>query len=507
MVKSGAIPRPRDLDPELPGRSSEIILKALAFHRDDRFQTGRDLQHELGRFQLEWAQKTGEPDRLRRARPVPAPTSLQPAERPGRQRHRRAAPAAISARTDPAGGGRAPAPSRERPAAARPRDVDAASIAGAGRPPSRRREVARAPSASTSSARGPSRGMAGARAEARAPRRHAPRQRVLRASRATSRSSTRRLRPPRIDEAGPAPASVGLPIASEDDALARIRLALALVDALDGIGCDVEPELRLAVGLQRGVALVRAQPARARSGFELSEATTAMAPPAGQRGRRAATSSSAARCPARRAATGTSRRSPTIDLPVGAAAEERGRRRDRPRRAARARVYRLRGPKERAQRLRERGATSATAARPRARAQGAARRVPRRAGHARRKRQVVIVGDAGVGKRALVGAFLDGIQPGEAMRRPRRRARRHRDDAARLIADLGRDVLGLAEGAEPHEVERRLRRPRALFYFDPADEPEVRAAVRAAAPLLGAPARGRRRTWTPTSGASGSSRS
>src|SRR6476646_6870727 len=59
MVKSGSIPRPRDSAPELPDSLERIILKALAFHRADRFQTARDLQPELGRFQLEWGQKAG----------------------------------------------------------------------------------------------------------------------------------------------------------------------------------------------------------------------------------------------------------------------------------------------------------------------------------------------------------------------------------------------------------------------------------------------------------------
>src|SRR3954468_20598517 len=59
MVKSGAIPRPKDFAPELPDSLERTMLKALAFHRADRFQTARDLQHDLGRFQLEWAQKTG----------------------------------------------------------------------------------------------------------------------------------------------------------------------------------------------------------------------------------------------------------------------------------------------------------------------------------------------------------------------------------------------------------------------------------------------------------------
>src|SRR2546421_9335009 len=59
MVKSAAIPRPKDHAPELPDSLERLVLKALAFHRDDRFQTARDLQHELGKYQLEWAQKAG----------------------------------------------------------------------------------------------------------------------------------------------------------------------------------------------------------------------------------------------------------------------------------------------------------------------------------------------------------------------------------------------------------------------------------------------------------------
>src|SRR4029077_1505781 len=59
MVQSGAIPRPRDFAPALPESLQRTILKALAVYRTDRYQTARDLQHELGRFQLEWAQKSG----------------------------------------------------------------------------------------------------------------------------------------------------------------------------------------------------------------------------------------------------------------------------------------------------------------------------------------------------------------------------------------------------------------------------------------------------------------
>src|SRR5205823_6030074 len=69
---------------------------------------------------------------------------------------------------------------------------------------------------------------------------------------------------------------VGLPIASEDDAGRAIKLALALVDTLDGIGSDVEPELRLALAVQRGVALVK-KSAGKELAFEIEDSTAAFA--------------------------------------------------------------------------------------------------------------------------------------------------------------------------------------------------------------------------------------
>src|SRR5688572_24676879 len=55
LVKAGGIPRPRDFAPELPESLERTIVKALAYNKADRFQTARDLQNELGRFQLEHA--------------------------------------------------------------------------------------------------------------------------------------------------------------------------------------------------------------------------------------------------------------------------------------------------------------------------------------------------------------------------------------------------------------------------------------------------------------------
>src|SRR5215471_9075773 len=60
LVKAGAIPPVREAARDLPESLERIIGKALAFHRDDRYQTARDLQNDLGRFQLDWAQTKGE---------------------------------------------------------------------------------------------------------------------------------------------------------------------------------------------------------------------------------------------------------------------------------------------------------------------------------------------------------------------------------------------------------------------------------------------------------------
>jgi class 3 adenylate cyclase len=70
---------------------------------------------------------------------------------------------------------------------------------------------------------------------------------------------------------------IGLPIAGEDDAGRAIKLALALVDTLDGIGSDVEPELRLALAVQRGVALVKKAGEKKELSFDIEESTAAFA--------------------------------------------------------------------------------------------------------------------------------------------------------------------------------------------------------------------------------------
>jgi predicted ATPase len=291
---------------------------------------------------------------------------------------------------------------------------------------------------------------------------------------------------------------VGLPVAGEDDANRAIRLALALVDALDGIGSDVEPELRLALAVQRGIALVRKAPDRDKGEpiFEIEDSTAAFAHKLARQARGAEILVGGRVFRAARSEW-TFEALQAIDLPeelpggTGASKGSLSADEDTDPGVKRARVFRLRGPKERAARLRERHDHG--------RLHGrdlelkALKDAWRDVLVTRRKRQIVIVGDAGVGKRTLVRTFLESIGPSEAVViRTTGRVGTAMTPYG-IIADLARDVLGLAEDAEPHEVERRLLRALPLIYpgnpgADGGDESsrEARTALQIFGMLLGA---------------------
>ena len=539
MVKSGAIPRPRDFAPELPESLEKIILKALAFHRADRFQTARDLQHELGRFSLEWGQKAGSlvdnnnlavtlaqlmPQEQRSVAPRPAfegDPGREPAES-STSDDDVSEPAVIAS-----GPVAMPAPVESAP-------VTAESLA---RPP----RAPTAPLAPHVDARptrdrerkhvyvlqGILRGMAALERKLGA---HGAARLVndfYKVARDVAFKHDALLDVPRLPQDGkdipipeitaftPAPSTagtgettlrvvVGLPIGGEDDAGRAIKLALALVDALDGIGSDVEPELRLALAVQRGVALVK-RPSKSTNRnpnehiFEIEEGTAAFAHKLARQARGAEILVGGR---VFRSARGdwNFEALPAIDLPDdspgGTAASKSQVDEDTDPGVKRARVYRLRGPKERAQRLRER--------RDGGRLHGrdlelkALRDAWRDVLVTKRKRQIVIVGDAGVGKRTLVRQFLEGLTREEAVIiRTTGRVGTAMTPYG-VIADLARDVLGLAEDAEPHEVERRLLRAIPLIYPDalafagaaasPGDESsrEARMALQIFGMLLGA---------------------
>jgi eukaryotic-like serine/threonine-protein kinase len=500
MVKSGAIPRPRDFAPELPDSLERTILKALAFHRGDRYQTARDLQNELGRFQLEWAQKSGTltdsgtlaqllaqlvpRERVASPRPIfedgdaPAeasePVVLDP-------------PSPVSVAVEASGGSRAGSQALRQQA--RPPTPQSAS-------PDRKDQRERK---HVYVLQGILRGMAalekklGAAGAARLVGEFTKVARDV-AFKHDAILDVPRLAASETDGGGPLTTTnpgetgirvvVGLPVASEDDPSRAIRLALALVDALDGIGSDVEPELRLALAVQRGVALVRRGNVKS---FEIEDATASFAHMLARQARGAEILVGGR---VFRAARGewNFEALPAIDLPDEGSTTSQASDDTDPG-VKRARVYRLRGPKERSQRLRERK-LDATRLHGRELELKALRDAWRDVLVSKRKRQLVIVGDAGVGKRTLVRAFLAQIQPGEAVIiRTSGRVGTAMTPYG-VIADLARDVLGLAEDAEPHEVERRLQRALPLIFPElrPGEElpREARTALQIFGMLLGA---------------------
>jgi len=566
MVRSGGIPRPRELAPELPESLDRIILRALAFHRGDRFQTARDLQHELGKFQLEWGQKAGAlidsgslsqvlAQLVTEDRSAPPPPPAVSADQP-----RSAAVANTAAAVSTSRAARetleadAAAPVVTAHEASEPGDLGEPSAphgappttqngepspAEASRPVAVAQALAAAGRAEHPRASSP-RSLADPRREQRERKHVYVLEGVLRGMAALERrlgttASARlvnefykvardvafkhdalldvpRLPPDGKDipvgalgNATPAPGRtpttgghdttlrvvVGLPVASEDDAGRSIKLALALVDALDGIGSDVEPELRLALAVQRGMALVKrtGRSGRLTAGepaFEIEDATAAFAHKLARQARGAEVLVGGRVFRAARAEWNFEAL-PAIDLPDEAPAGTSGRTlldEETDPGVKRARVYRLRGPRERSQRLRDR--------RDSGRLYGrdlelkALRDAWRDVLVTRRKRQIVIVGDAGVGKRRLVRTFLDGISPTEAIVvRTCARVGTAMTPYG-VIADLARDVLGLAEDAEPHEVERRLLRALPMIFPGEEASREARTALQVLGLLLGA---------------------
>ncbi len=467
-VKSGVVPLPREVNKDIPAALEQIILQAVAFHREDRFQTGRDLQNALGRFQYELASgpdgivDSGDlakfvaqtvPERQRRATVRP-PTAPVPPE--------------VLAAARAAFPGIPPAP----PAAPAPPDTAdrvAAAIASIHKKePLRERKHVFVLQGKVCGLKSLERRVGIERAA-----------RVV-AEFLSMAQDIAFKHDAHVDsvEHGRFTLAVGLPVASEDDAARTFRLAMALVEALDGIGHDVEPELRLAVGIQRGIALVTRKEGGAFD-YELGAQTTGIA-------RAIAAEAQGADILCGGAVYRVARRDwnfeelATIDIPdVDAQPDDQeGRERKR------ATVYRLRGPKERAQRLRERSRVPSVLGRDLE--LKALRDAYRDVRVNDTMRAVAVFGEAGMGKRSVVGALLSSIPEGEAVivRTAGRASATYTPFG--IIADLARDLLGLAEGADARETLRRLETAAKEIYPDSGDPSDVPGVVEAIGALLGA---------------------
>ena len=98
---------------------------------------------------------------------------------------------------------------------------------------------------------------------------------------------------------------------------------------------------------------------------------------------------------------------------------------------------------------------------------------------------IVITGEPGIGKRSLVNTLLDGIPKGEAsvMRATARAGTRHTPFG--IVADFGRDAMGLAESAEPKEIRKRIEMLSQVLWPGRVDEAEIRGFIDAACLLFG----------------------
>ena len=444
-IRNGQVPRPRQLDPAIPAGFEDIILRALARRPEDRYQTARDLHRALGKFFFELSAKEGQifesgAMAAFMARIVPREPLLSGDD---------AEPAVPDAEPEPAEAeSRRPRQSTD-PALlsrARPIVVIEGELAGVSE---LRRSVG----------------------ESRA------REVLLDFLRVTEHVAYKHdAHAERIDERGFAYV-VGLGGDTEEDPLRAIRLSLALIEALDGISRELQPPLKVAIGVQRGSALVSAT---ARLEYQLVGHTPQVA---ARLAREAMPGEVLVGGGVYRAARDEYRfeELEPIDLPDDGEGDADG-----ARGPGQARVYRLLGVRPRADRMAEAATARPIVGRDRELAAlgGAFRAVVAEA----RSRNVVLLGDAGVGKRSIVDAFRRTLPENtHVLRASARPALRETPFA--LVADIARDALQIGEDAEPREVKRRIEQVFGTL-FTAEEAREGRQAAEALGLLLGVKVRG-----------------
>ena len=455
-VQNAEFPKAIDVDPSLPRSLCEIIDKALAEAPEHRWQTARDLQSALGRFGYDQARDgTVFVDSAVLAqflaRSIPAPSE--------RRRQRRPPSAEPQSTTD--------LPQATTPPASP--TLTQATVTS-----SKTAQPTRSENKYVFVIRGHVCGLAEL-----AKRVGPERSRAIVNSYIDMARDIAFKHHAHVSEANDASVSivVGMPISAEDDAYRAIALALALVDALDGIGHDVEPTLRLAVGIQRGSA--RIDWGDRDFTYELGHQAAADA-------QLLASSAQGAEILVGARVFQMAKDEWTFDELTNTATSSGDRARDTEKSSTTSqhtRVYRLKAAKDRIDRMTTSNGAGLFG---RELEQKTLRDAYLEICSAESRHSLLITGEDGVGKGSLLADFLAGIPRDETvlLRAGARIATSHTPYG--LLADLVRDFLGLADGAEPREVIRRVESAASLLYPAPQDEAQSRAAVQAMCQILGA---------------------
>lgn len=462
-VLAADFPRPRDVAPEVPAELEAVVLQAMALAPEDRYQAARELHYALGRFFFDLGSREGtiyDSGALAAfvAEVLPTTSRLQPSS--GRMSTQ-------------------PLSRIDADVAGARRLFDSPSLDESVMPPEPPRRERRNVVVVTG-ALGGLEELRRTHGDARA------REALLDFLRVAEHIAYKhRAHTDRVDERGFV-YLIGLPMGGEDDATRAVELARALGEALDGITRDLIYPWRLGIGILRGTALVTLRPLQgARPEYELQEGLVDIAE---RLAREASPGDVLVSGSIYRAARGewrfeelpysystTSPASPTVDLlvPPSGPARERDEATEsasespsgdspagEPLTAIRTRIYRVRGQRPRGER---------TAARPidlvgRDLELKTLSEAYQDATQNNAARCVLLIGDRGVGKRALVRAFTARLDPEQhlvlrAVARPMRR-----EIPYALTSDLVRDFFGADEDADPRDLGQRIHAAVRLFF-------------------------------------------
>ncbi|MDB4967501.1 MAG: serine/threonine protein kinase with repeat, partial [Myxococcales bacterium] len=469
-IKNAQVPRPREIDPSIPAELEAIILRCLQRKQEDRYQTARDLHRALGQFFFALSSKEGKIFESGAMAGLIAQL-IPEAERNGVAAGTPSQPQAGHDELDD-----------------EPRDLSRPSIVSkSGHDRDKDQLLQPAERKSVIVVEGDLSALAALRrnmGEARS------REALLDFLRVTEHVAYKhQAHPDRLDDRG-FTYVLGLPVGTEDDAARAVELSRALIDALEGISRELSPPLKLAIGLSRGTALVSRSAGEGGAGprfqYELLGQTAQIA-------RRLATEAMPGEI---LVGGGIFRAARTdwnfeeldaIELPPDGDTSPGSR---RPGDSyvgevggpARAKVYRLMGPRPRAERLADHAGLRRLVGREIELSM--LMDVHRAVVEQNRARYALVLGEAGVGKASIVDAFRHKLDPMthlvlRAVGRPGLK-----DNPYAMIADLTRDLFGLPEDAEPREVKRRIESAVQLL-FKPSEEREARQVADALGVLLG----------------------